>query len=100
MAAQNIEYRAIFLLLTLPGLVRLGRLLPWVVVVLLWEAVPRALLSGLAQPYLPHPALLCFWLLREGLWWWLVVEFSAIALAFAGAECRRLKLTLPGGTHK
>jgi hypothetical protein len=100
MAAQNIEYRAIFLLLTLPGLVRLGRLLPWVVVLVLWEAVPRALLSGLSQPYLPHPACLCFWLLREGLWWWLVVECLAIVLAFAKSELQRLKLTLPGGTHK
>ncbi len=100
MAAQNIEYRAIFLLLALPGLVRFGRLLPWVVVLLLWEAVPRAMLSGLAQPYLPHPAAFGFWLLREGFWWWLVVEFLGLALAFAGTELQRLKLTLPGRTHK
>lgn len=100
MAAQNFEYRAIFLLLTLPGLCRLGRFLPGVVLVLLWEAVPRAMLAGLAQPYLPHPAAFVFWLLREGAWWWLVVEFLAIALAFAEAELQRLKLTLPGGTHK
>jgi Glycosyltransferase family 87 len=92
MAAQNIEYRAIFLLLTLPALVRFGRLLPWVVLALLWEAVPRALLSSLAQPYLPHLPGLCLWLLREGLWWWLVVEFMAIALAFADTELKRLKI--------
>jgi len=50
LAAQNIEYRAIFLLLTLPGLTRLAplgpvfRLLPGVIILLLWESVPRALL--------------------------------------------------------
>lgn len=100
MAAQNIEYRAIFLLLTLPGLCRAAPWLAWVVVALLWEAVPRAVLSGLAQPYLPHPPGLCFWLLREALWWVLVVECLAIAMAFADSELRRLKLTLPGGTNK
>jgi hypothetical protein len=100
MAAQNIEYRAIFLLLALPGLYRLSQPLCWVAVLLLWEAVPRALLSGLAQPYLPHLGFRCVWLLREGLWWWLVVELLAIALAFADFEVRRLKLTLPGGAHR
>jgi hypothetical protein len=104
MAAQNIEYRAIFLLLTLPGLARLApfglsfRLLPWLITLLLWEAVPRAALSGLTQPYLPHPAMLCFWLLREALWWWLISECLALALAFVTHETGRLcygKLTQP-----
>jgi len=96
MAAQNIEYREVFLLLTLPGLIGLAprrpsfRPLPWLVVLLMWESVPRAILSGLAQPYLPHPPTLCFWLLREALWWWLVVELAAAALAFVTDEGRRL----------
>jgi hypothetical protein len=104
LAAQNIEYRAIFLILTLPGLTRAApegwsfRLLPWVIVALLWEAVPRALLAGLAQPYVPAPATACFWLLREALWWGLMVEFLALALAFVTLETgrlRRVKLTQP-----
>jgi hypothetical protein len=96
MAAQNIEYRAIFLLLALPGLIRLAhlgpvfRLLPWVIVLLLWEAVPRAALAGLTQPYLPDAPAFCFWLLREALWWGLIVEFSALALAFVTAQGARL----------
>jgi hypothetical protein len=109
MAAQNIEYRAIFLLLTLPGLVRLGslgvsfRLLPWIAVALLWEAVPRAIFAGLSQPFLPNPVTFAFWLLREAAWWWLATEFLGLTLAFVTREASRLcygKLTQPTGTHK
>jgi hypothetical protein len=90
-----VEYRAIFLLLTLPGLCRLGtggrrRALPWVVLALLWEAVPRALIGGLAQAYLPGAEMLGFWLLRQALWWWLMVEFAALTLAFVKRELTRL----------
>lgn len=108
MAAQNIEYRAIFLILTLPALARLAplgwsfRVLPWVIVLLLWEAVPRALISGLAQPYVPSPAAAGVWLLREALWWGVMVEFLALALAFVTGELARLreaKLTQPEKTH-
>ncbi len=95
-AAQNIEYRAVYLLLTLPGLWRLGaarprlRGLAMVSVLLLWEAVPRALFAGLAQPYIPAPVTSWFWLLREALWWWVAVEFTALLLAFAAAQLPRL----------
>ncbi|HYP62990.1 MAG TPA: hypothetical protein VEQ16_03845, partial [Acidocella sp.] len=100
MTAQNIEYRAIFLLLALPALVRLAGWrveflpLPWVVVALLWEAVPRAALAGLIQPYYPTPLTFAFWLLREALWWWLMVELLAALLAFAAQ-----KLTSLAGAH-
>jgi hypothetical protein len=108
MATQNIEYREIFLLLAFPGLSRLAPLgisfrpLPWIATALLWEAVPRAIFAGLAQPFLPHPATFAFWLLREALWWWLATELLAVALAFVTHETRRLcyvKLTQPAGTH-
>ncbi len=96
MAAQNIEYRGLFLLLTLPGLTcltRLGlsfRLLPWLVTLLLWEALPRAALLGLVQPYLPLGPGFGFWLLRESLWWLLIIEFLSLALAFVTHETQRL----------
>jgi hypothetical protein len=84
LAAQNIEYRAIFLLPALPALLRRGR---WghaiVITLLLWEAVPRALVCGLTQPYLPAPPGFIFWLIRETLWWALAAEFAALLLAFA-----------------
>lgn len=92
LTAQNIEYRGIFLLLALPGLMRLNlRALPCIILLLLWEAVPRAMLAGLIQPYFPSPLTFTFWLLRETLWWWLIVEFLAIALAFTRQEFRRLR---------
>ncbi|MDD2705018.1 MAG: hypothetical protein PHU07_06780 [Acidocella sp.] len=96
LAAQNVEYRAIFLLLTLPGLCRITGAkrwlaLPWVVLALLWEAVPRAMIGGLWQAYLPGPEMFAFWLLRQALWWWLAVEFAALVLGFVSREARRLK---------
>lgn len=108
MAAQNIEYRALFLLLLLPGLARLVplgwsfRALPWLITLLMWEAVPRAALAGLTQPYLPHPAMFGFWLLREVLWWGVIAECLAATLAFVTNQATRLyhgKLTQPGGAH-
>lgn len=94
LAAQNIEYRAVYLLLTLPGLWRLGaarlRVLQFAVVLLLWEAVPRAMISGLSQPYIPPPPAVWFWLLREGLWWWVVAEFTGLSFAFVAGQASRL----------
>jgi hypothetical protein len=96
LAAQNIEYRAVYLLLTLPGLWRLGaararlRVLQFAIVLLLWEAVPRALISGLSQPYFPSPSAVWLWLLREGLWWWVAAEFTGLSFAFVAGQARRL----------
>ena len=91
-AAQNVEYRAIFLLLTLPGLWRIGgkRLLLGGILVLLWESGFRALLHSPALLALHDTTQLAFWLLREGLWWWLVIELGAVVLAFVTEEFTRL----------
>jgi hypothetical protein len=80
-AAQNVYYRAMFLILTIPGLARRRALLA-AVLLLLWEAVPRAACGGWVG----------FWLLREGLWWWVIVELGAVVLAFVTAEVARLRL--------
>jgi len=82
-AAQNVEYRAVFLLLTLPALARSTRWLRVAVLVLLWEAAIRACLPVSLQ--------LGFWLLREALWWWVVIELGAVVLAFVTAEVARLR---------
>jgi hypothetical protein len=90
-AAQNVYYRAIFLLLTLPGLCQLAvrdntqKLLVAAILFLLWEAPFRdavALIPGLR---------IAFWLCREGLWWWVAVEFGALNLAFLSLEINRLR---------
>jgi hypothetical protein len=89
-AAQNVYYRAIFLLLTLPGLWHLARrdgmqkFLVAAILFLLWEAPIR---DGLARTSLAVP----FWLFREGLWWWVVVQFGALNLAFLARETTRLR---------
>ena len=84
-------YRAIFLLLTLPGLCQLAvrdntqKLLVAAILFLLWEAPFRdavALIPGLR---------IAFWLCREGLWWWVAVEFGALNLAFLSSEINRLR---------
>ena len=96
LAAQNIEYRAVYLLPTLPGLWWLGaarprmRVLLAAIMLLLWEAVPRALISGLSQPYIPSPPAVWLWLLREGLWWWVAAEFTGLLFAFIFEQVRRL----------
>ena len=90
-AAQNVYYRAIFLLLTLPGLCQLAardntqKLLAAAILFLLWEAPLRdtvAFIPGLRIP---------FWLCREGLWWWVAIEFGALNLAFLSFEINRLR---------
>jgi hypothetical protein len=88
-AAQNVYYRAIFLLFTLPGLYALAARLPRfflpAIVLLLWEAPVRALLGALS------PALQTgFWLLREALWWWVIIHLAALLLAFAYTALQRL----------
>jgi hypothetical protein len=93
-AAQNVEYRGIFLLMTVPGLwgMQADRL-AWVrgllaaVPVLLWEAALRGLVRHLGGA---EPALL-FWLLREGLWWWVVIELTAMLICSADGDVTRLR---------
>jgi len=92
-AAQNVEYRAVFLLFTLPGLLACGRAsrrgqsLVAAELLLLWEAVIRALAGGTDGPA-TTPALV-FWLCREALWWWLIIELGGIGLAFVTGQTRR-----------
>ncbi|HQT47699.1 MAG TPA: hypothetical protein PLY97_10800, partial [Acidocella sp.] len=90
-AAQNVYYRAIFILFTLPGLWQLtrgpdatrARGMLAVLFLLLWEAIPRDLLA--ASGYATG-----FWLMREILWWWLVIQLGALLLAFTRHEAGRL----------
>jgi hypothetical protein len=56
----------------------------------MWEAVPRQLLTFLAPWTGPLPAVL-FWLSREILWWWVIIQFTGILCCLAAAELRRLR---------
>jgi hypothetical protein len=91
--AQNIDYRAIFLLLALPGLFALNARAAWVAVALMSESLFRVgaltLGTALAGRGVGMLAYLIVWAGREVLWWWLVAELLAVLLAW-------VELTLSG----
>lgn len=114
-AAQNIGYRAIFLLLVLPGLFALSRIetgdesrrrhgiLIIGVMLLLWEEFIHHLEIRL-QPALAHiinPQSLefTFWLGRELLWWWVVARLAALlaALVLNSPLLRRVRRAVENG---
>jgi hypothetical protein len=88
--AQNVVYRGMFLLFVLPA----GgwRCLP--VLFLLWEEALRRYVGIAAADFLgPSPALtvqIGFWLLRELVWWLVVVDLGACAMRFMLEQARRL----------
>jgi hypothetical protein len=82
--AQNLDYRGIFLLLTLPALVSLRmagdrelRLFLVAVLLLLWEGMFRHLAG-----HVGYPVQVLVWLGREYLWWWVVVRLLAICICW------------------
>jgi len=53
------------------------------VMLLLWQAAVIVMIgAGLPD--------LIFWLFREGLWWWVIIQFSALLFCFLAASVRRL----------
>lgn len=109
--AQNLDYRGIFLLLTLPGLWAMAMqatgplrrrilVLHGGVVFLMWEpfcrhifGVATSALMGAQGAIGPR---LTFWLFREACWWWVVVQFGALVLCFLGA-CLRMQVKMLRG---
>jgi hypothetical protein len=92
-AGQNINYRGVFFLFALAGLLRLRaagarqqaarRFLSKLIgasLFLMWnECFRRALLALLAaQP--DNRAVVVFWVVRELLWWWVIAGLGAVAL--------------------
>ena len=96
-AAQNASYRAIYLYFLLPGLWRMlplgGNAKPALLAILIvsWEAPIRVAL--LAIDNMLHTGItftVMFWLLRELLWWWLVLQFLRLVFAFVIPQLTRL----------
>jgi hypothetical protein len=103
--AQNVAYRCVYLLLAMPGLVRLrqsagdsglrrrfGGMIA-VCLFMLWECAISFNIGKLAElsPQVSASAFysllqLGYWLGRELLWWWLVAGFAGIASSFALAQ--------------
>jgi len=83
--AQNIGYRAMHLVLTLPALTALGRIhvgRPWsattyTVLALLWSSGWRNWIASLIPG---RDAFVGIWLVREALWWWTITMMIALVL--------------------
>jgi hypothetical protein len=103
--AQNILYRAVVLLLALPGACTLAETLPkarWlavVMVLLMWESLFRvgtlAIMLALTGPALAYASVIMVWLCRELLWWWMVTQFLAVLFIEAEAALVRCRSALP-----
>lgn len=102
-AGTNADYRGIFLLFVVPGLVRLHRsdhdpIRRWAarviaaVLFVMWEEFFRIHIDGalreLATPSLRAAGMILFWFGRELVWWWLIAALAAIT----AASLRRLPL--------
>lgn len=97
-AAENVHYREIFLILTLPGLWALERgakerafgerfrFTSWVVIGLLWSEFFREGSERLSTAWLGGQAMLAIqldvWVVRELFWWWLVSVLVSITICF------------------
>ncbi len=109
-AGQNVWYRAIFLLMVLPGLFALARAATsrrgrhWslgtsiAIVVLMWEEFFRfhidPIIAGIGAP-IPVAVELrfLFWLTREVAWWWVVAVLLAILVEFLRRSAVACELT-------
>ncbi len=96
-AGQNINYRGIYFLLVVPGLVALHRSAGETAVrqfyaqmigaalFLMWEEFFRRALHAIVT-LAPNRGLVyaevCFWIGREFVWWWLIAGLAAIVLTY------------------
>jgi hypothetical protein len=95
-AGQNIDYRGIYFILVMPGLVRLcqsagdpaiRRFLARMIAAILfvaWEEPPRRAIhmiaAAIAADWLRPRVEILFWIGRELVWWWLIAGLAAIVL--------------------
>lgn len=96
-AAQNLYYRAIFLLLGMPALwtpdeSKKGRakvrpqMIALVALLLLWQSALVILIQSASSAFLPtryivYPSLF-YWIFKEALWWWVIIQFYGITFCF------------------
>lgn len=106
--ATNIDYRGIYLLFVISGLVALHRARPGgaaakklrrliaATLFLTWEEFFRhrvgAAAAAIPIPWLHWRIEVLFWVCRELLWWWLIAALAALALA-----CLRRSALVEGG---
>jgi hypothetical protein len=111
-AGQNINYRSIYLLLILPGILGMAQIAPSPsarhiftlttisILFVLWELTIRVVLANLfgGSPLLEEDSILIYavWVMKELAWWWLVIVLIAVLIRFAldSPAWRDLRLTL------
>lgn len=91
-AVQNAGPRAVFLLMTLPGLLMLARaddagrrpmLLVYGVLFVLWAGLFYGLVSEFTERYEAFAVMNFFyWLARELVWWWVMARLASLVIAF------------------
>jgi hypothetical protein len=103
---QNVDYRAVYLLFALPGLLQLRAQAPpaarWLLtrliaaaLFLMWEeCFRRALLWALAERPGDRIAMV-FWVAREWLWWWLIAGLAAVAICHLAQSAPLLLREVP-----
>ncbi len=115
-AAQNISYRCIFMLLTLPGLCSMATqsggtarqkllLLIFAILFLFWDDFFRDIISVSAilalKPSQEAYPEFAFWLFAECVWWWVVIQLLAFVFCFlqeAAAPILRTLKTRPASS--
>ena len=93
-AGQNVNYRCVYFLFVLPGVVQLlaaaktreARRLLWLLVAAilfaLWEEFLRRILLGAFGMQSGDSTAMVFWMCRELIWWWLVAVLAALVTCF------------------
>ncbi|MDE8345277.1 MAG: hypothetical protein POH28_03725 [Acidocella sp.] len=85
-AAQNVVYREVYALMILPALSGQRHWLEAGIIALLWEEALRRVVASFATGLfgISHGAWIeiGFWVLRETLWWWVIIELGAILVSF------------------
>jgi hypothetical protein len=99
--AQNIPYRAIFLLLPLPGLYRMADAgMPWMrttciaILFLLWQDACQDALRALTAGWpAPVAATICFlfWLAAQFVWWGCVFVLTSMIVCFLRSRLRNCR---------
>lgn len=105
--AQNVMYRAIFLLFLLPALFGMRNtesslcrrrldVLVAAILFLMWEEFFRTMVIRFAPGIfgrMPSFSLdILFWMLREGVWWWVVVQLFAFILCYVYLSVERWRV--------
>ena len=97
-SAKNVHYRAIFLIMTLPGLWTLQRqaaaprlatryaVTAWIVAAVMWSEFVRVTTATLTNAWVGGEAALLIqllgWVLREMTWWWLMITLVSVVGCF------------------